>query len=73
MFNWAIPQARRKLFVIGGGGGLKPRAEGLSRAPLAGVLLGGGSGGMLPQEIFNGLWGKDLTFHGLWGKDLTEF
>ena len=34
-------QARRKLFVIGG---LKPRAEGPSRALLARVLQGGGGG-----------------------------
>ena len=40
MVPYFYAQARRKLFVIGGG--LKPRAEGPSRAPLARVLLGGG-------------------------------
>ncbi len=56
-------QARRKLFAIGGGG-LKPRAKARD--------WGGGSGGMLPWEIFKSrVW--EMPFHGLWGKDLTEF
>ena len=65
MFMMVI-QARRKLFAIGGA-----ETEGPSRAPLARVLLGG-SGGMLPREIFKSrVW--EMPFHGLWGKDLTEF
>ncbi len=64
-------QARRKLFVIGGGAETEGRRP-ESSAVGASFALRWREFCMLARKIFKSRV-CEMPFHGLWGKDLTEF